>query len=275
MLAGGFAVTGGSRATAQTLPDTGGRPIVFFRTNGEATSDVAPISASPGTSPPFRSGQPLQFRASAFDSDGLGFPIFAFAGIDTPISFLWDFGGGQANPLAIFAESPVVTFDLDPGQESATFAVTLTAFDRTGLSATATGAIAITRTGPPVVNLIVEGLTLPALDGFPVPLRGQNADGVVRFGSLAFDESGLGFPIFAALGNTSPVSYVWSFGGGQPANELEIFSPNPTVTFPTGPAETTFRVSLTVFDATGQSSTRAVNLSLTRGSLPPGPPRRF
>ncbi len=279
LVAAGLGAVCPSRAAAQAVPpDTGGRPIVFFQANGEAVSNVPPIFTAQLTSPPFRSGQPLQLQAFAIDSDGLGFPVFAFAGITTPISFLWNFGGGQANGLAVFAERPVVTFTLPPGPESATFTVTLTAFDRTGLSTTATGTILVTRTGPPVVNLLVDGLTLPSLpDVEGVGVNVVDSDGVVQLGSLAFDESGLGFPIFADLGNPAPVSYFWSFGGGQPANALDVFSPSPRVTFPIGPGPepTPFRVSLTVFDATGQSTTRATTLFIASefGPFLQGSPR--
>jgi hypothetical protein len=207
-------------------------------------------------------GQPLQFEASAADADGLGFPIFAFAGISTPISFLWDFGGGTSSPLGIFAERPVVTFDLPPGEETRVFTVSLTAFDTTGLSSTRQGLLIVDRSGPPVANLVVDTLFLPEFRFAPTVPR---LDPQVRLGVVAFDESGLGFPIFAPFGIATPVSFVWDFGGGQPANPLEVFSPNPTVTFPVGTPPPTqplnFTVSVTVFDTTGQSTTRSVILS--------------
>ncbi len=239
-------------------------PIVSFTANGERVSDGMPAFPAPLASPSFRSGQPLQLDAVALDVDGLGFPVFDFLGVTTPLSFIWNFGGGQgSNPLAVFAQRPVVTFQLPPGQESGSFTVTVIAFDQTGLSSTATGSIAINRTGPPVLNLIVEGSILPATPGLATVVNVLKPDGVVRLGSLAFDESGLGFPIFAGFGFPGPISYLWTFGGGVPANVLEAFSPNPTVTFPVGAGQPTqFQVSLTVLDATGQSSTRSANIHL-------------
>jgi hypothetical protein len=194
------------------------------------------------------------------DEDGLGFPIFAFAGISTPISYVWDFGGGtSSSPLAIFAERPVVTFELAPGEEERIFELSLTVFDATGLSNKSEGRIRINRSGRPLAQLILDGdLVSGEIDHFEF----RPVDPQVRFGVLAFDESGLGFPIFAPFGQPAAVSFLWDFGGGQPANALEVFSPSPTVTFPVGPGRPprrmAFTVTVTVFDATGQSITRTV-----------------
>jgi hypothetical protein len=270
LVVGSLGALAGTRAHAQTGPPPPENvpPFVAVMANGErlGVPELRPIG--PILQPLFRTGQPLQLEALALDADGLGFTVFAFAGVSTPISYLWDFGGGTANPFAIFAQRPVVTFDLAPGEESRTFTLTLTVFDTTGLSTTSKGSITIDRSGPPVLNLIVGDFVVPTLGGLAGPLTVFQTDPVVRFGSLAFDESGLGFPIFAPFGSTARVSHVWSFGVGQPASALDVFSPSPTVTFPVQPGQANrFPVSLTVFDATGQSTTRSVIVSFV-GSLP-------
>jgi hypothetical protein len=244
-------------------------PTVSFGAGGEL---VAPRSPSTPT-PTFRSGQPVELQALAADSDGLGFPVFASLGFSTPISFLWDFGGGRAaSPLAIFVERPVVTFDLDPGQDSQSFTVSLTAFDALGLRRTASGSVTVVRSGPPIVSIVFDGLTLGSIESLAVPaasLRGR----AVQLGSDVFDEDGLGFPAFADLGITAPVSYLWDFGGGESSGPLAIFTPNPVVTFPVAQDETpSFNISLTVFDATGQSTKRSLLLrTVPGGETPPTP----
>jgi hypothetical protein len=233
------------------------RPMVSFTANG---ADV-PADGTPGSPPLFRSGQSVQLAALATDVDGLGFPIFSFAGISAPISYFWDFGGGQpSNPFAIFLDRPVVTFELASGEQSRTFRVSLTVFDTLGLSTTRTGSITVQRGGggPPMVNLTVgRQIVPPSTTVLSVGAELAQQGGVLQLGNMSSDEDGLGFPVFASFGNSAPVSFLWSFGGGEPENPLAIFSPSPRVRFPTGPS---FTISLTVFDATGQSTTRALTL---------------
>jgi hypothetical protein len=259
LLVGSVAGLGG-RAEAQTAGDNQ-PPVVTFFVNGERVGRLPLVGSVPGVVPRFRMGQPLQFEASAADADGLGFPIFAFAGVSTPISYLWDFGGGTSSPLGVFAERPVVSFDLAPGEQAKNFRVALTVFDTTGLSRTSEGLITIDRSGPPAAQLVIDDIVLPQS---PVVFRIPRVGPQVRLGVVAFDESGLGFPIFAPFGQTAAVSYLWNFGGGQPANPLDVFSPSPTVTFPVGPGSqfVDFLVSVTVFDATGESTTRSVILAI-------------
>jgi hypothetical protein len=245
-----------SRLSIMALPPAANEPpVVRFLANGKPVGGTPTFPSVP-SGPQFRAGQPVQLDAIASDPDGLGFPIFAFAGISTPIRFLWDFGGGTSSPLGVFADRPVVTFDLAPGEQSRTFNVAVTAFDTTGLSSRSGGSIRIDRSGPPLVDLVVDGVTLP----FSPPILTRPSP-QVRLGVVAFDENGLGFPIFAPFGSAVPVSVVWDFGGGQPASVLDVFSQNPTVTFPVGlDGQLSFVVSVTVLDTTGQSTTRSVIL---------------
>jgi hypothetical protein len=231
-------------------------PIVAIRANGDIIAGLGPVGGALFDAR-FRAGQPVQLQAVAQDTDGLGFPLFASLGISTPIMYLWDFGGGQSsNPFAIFDRTPLVTFQLEPGQSSREFTVSLTVLDTLGLRTTRTATVTIERSGPPAVNLVVNGLVLGSTPGEVVTF------GPVRFGAMAFDEDGLGFPIFAGLGSTSAVSFLWNFGGGQTASPLEIFSSSPVVQFPVDPQmQRIFTVSLTVFDATGASTTRSVNIT--------------
>src|SRR5262245_60674036 len=104
LLAGSAAGPGG-RAEAQTAGQNP-PPLVTFAANGEQVGGLPLIAGLPALVPRFRTGQPLQFEAIAADADGLGFPVFAFAGISTPISYVWDFGGGTSSPLGLFAERP-------------------------------------------------------------------------------------------------------------------------------------------------------------------------
>jgi hypothetical protein len=237
-------------------------PDVSFTANGDEVLDPS----SPFRAPPFRAGQPVQLAALAADEDGLGFPVFRFAGIEAPITYLWDFGGAKpSTPFALFTERPLVTFELDPGEQQRTFRVSLTVFDALGLSTTRTASITIQRSGPPFVNLTVDGSVLPSQQtALEVGDQLVQQDGVLQLGSVSFDEDGLGFPIFASFGNSTPVSFVWNFGGGVPENPLDIFSPSPRVRFPIGTQEgATVTIALTVFDAKGQSTTRVLSL-LTR-----------
>ena len=195
-------------------------------------------------------------------------------GHGTPVSFLWDFGGARTvSPLAIFAERPVVAFDLEPGERSKSFTVSLTAFDTLGLRRTATASLTVVRSGPPSVSLSFDGIALGPLETLTVPV--VSLQGAVQLGSEAFDEDGLGFPVFAAFGNTTPVSYIWDFGGGVPSSPLAIFTPSPVVTFPIAPGEQpSFTINLTVFDATGQSTTRTLLLRTVSGATAPVEPLR-
>jgi hypothetical protein len=232
-------------------------PVVGFNANGQVV--VPKLLRDPF--PTFRVGQPVEFEAKVSDPDGLGFPVFASLGFTAPISFLWDFGGGRpASPLEVFAERPVVTFDLDPGEDQRGFTVSLTAFDTLGLSHTLPGRVIVERSGPPIVRLLFDGRPPGPFGSIQVPaadLQGR----AVQLGSNVFDEDGLGFPIFAAFGNPTPVSYLWDFGGGVPSSPLAAFVPDPVVTFPVAPGETPiFVIRLTVFDATGQSTTHSLRL---------------
>jgi hypothetical protein len=213
----------------------------------------------------FKTPGPVRFDAMVSDADGLGFPIFAALGAPAPISFLWSFGGGQpSSPLEIFAASPSVTFELTGRDAFRIFFITLTAFDQLGLSTTRSIPITIVR-GPPLIDSVIfDGAVLTGLEPTFQCSPSFVRDREITLGSEVFDADGLGFPIFASFGNNTPIAFVWSFGGGEPSSPLEVFSANPRVRFPVAADETrSFSISLTVFDATGQSSMRTLRLEVS------------
>ena len=64
------------------------------------------------------------------DPDGLGYPVYAYAGNMTLVKYLWSFDGAEPNWLyAAFTAVPKVTFHLDPGEPSRTFELKAQVFD--------------------------------------------------------------------------------------------------------------------------------------------------
>jgi lysophospholipase L1-like esterase len=79
------------------------------------------------------SGTQITFTAIASDADGLGYPVFAGYGNNTPITYIWNFGGGTTpGPLYVFSPQPPVTFTKGPGEASHTFNVSVTVWDAVG-----------------------------------------------------------------------------------------------------------------------------------------------
>ncbi len=201
------------------------------------------------------SDRPVNFTAIASDSDGIGFPVFAAFGNSAPVSVIWDFAGGVPdNPLQVFSTTPRARFSGAPGT---VFPVSVVAFDALGLSTQRTVEL-ILENGSPNVSIAANGA--PVLGGagsggsLEIP-----SGGTIQFRAQASDSDGIGFPVFAAFGNSAPVSFLWDFGGGVTANPLEIFAAAPSVTF-SGDPGATFSVRLAVFDSLG--ATTEVQLSV-------------
>jgi hypothetical protein len=222
--------------------------------------------------PPF---QTITFGGQASDPDGLGFPVFAFLGIPTPVTFIWNFGGitPSNGALAIFGPSPAVMFPApsDPNGPSATFPVSLTAFDALGNSTTRSFSVIVGQ-NPSVGQISANGdqnFPLSPIPGGLMPSRFRIGQ-PVQLEVDASDSDGLGFPIFAGLGVSTPISFLWDFGGGQGSNPLAIFQQNPVVTFNLNPGEDirVFKVSVTVFDSLGFQTSSQRDVIVERSGPP-------
>ncbi len=94
----------------------------------------------------------------------------------------------------------------------------------------------------------------------------------VIFDVEAWDEDGLGYPVFAGFGNLNVVSFIWDFDGAEVAHPLTAFMASPEVTFnlPPGEASWSYQLSVTVYDAAGNSTVIPLIVSVLE--LPPAVP---
>ncbi len=225
-------------------------PEVSIQANGAPAPAMAVVPANTA----------VAFDGVVADADGLGFPIFRPFGSVAPVSLLWDFGGGQllSPPLSLFSRTPVARFDLSPGSPSRVFPVALSAFDTLG--DTTRQQVQVIASEPPDVDFSIDGLRASPIT-IPSGTR-------LQFSSLASDEDGLGFPIFASFGSSAPISVFWNFGGGRPDNGLSVFAAQPGATFSLDPGERerTFVVELSAFDTLGLGAQRSVPITVVNGS---------
>jgi hypothetical protein len=86
----------------------------------------------------------------------------------------------------------------------------------------------------------------------------------VIFDVEAWDEDGLGYPVFEGFGNLTPVSFIWDFDGAEVAHSLVAFSASPNVTFHLPPGETSrsYHLSVTAYDTFGNSTVAPVLVSV-------------
>jgi lysophospholipase L1-like esterase len=196
----------------------------------------------------------VQFQISASDPQGIGFPVFSWLGSDGKTKVLWNFDGATAAPLAVFSLTPTVTFPLGAGGATVTYNLAASVYDGSAKHTDVT--LDVIATQPPDVNVLANG----------VPITGPLtvASGTqITFTAIASDEDGLGYPVFAAFGNNTPITYIWNFGGGTTPGPLYVFSSQPPVTFTKGPGQSsrTFNVSLTVWDAVGSTTTFPITVT--------------
>ncbi|MEO1936445.1 MAG: thrombospondin type 3 repeat-containing protein, partial [Myxococcales bacterium] len=94
----------------------------------------------------------------------------------------------------------------------------------------------------------------------------------VIFDVEAWDEDGLGYPVFEGFGNLTPVSFIWDFDGAEVAHPLTTFMASPEVTFNLPPGETSgsYQLSVTAYDAVGNSTVIPLIVSVLE--LPPAVP---
>jgi hypothetical protein len=227
---------------AEALPD------VTILANGAAAPLMKTVVA----------GTPVAFDGIVADADGLGFPVLARAfGFTPPISVIWDFGGGQllSEPATVFSLTPVARFDLAPGGLSRVHPVALSAFDTLG--DTTRQQVQVIASEPPDAEIRINGM--PAQPTTIV--SGTN----LQFLAVAGDEDGLGFPILAGFGSSTPFSFLWNFGGGQPDSPASVLTiqPGATFTLDRGERERTFLVELSVFDTLGLTTQRSVPITVT------------
>ena len=88
--------------------------------------------------------------------------------------------------------------------------------------------------GHPVTGLIA------VVDGTTIPFRVE-----------AWDEDDLGYPVFEDFGNSTPVSFIWDVDGAEVANALNLFSPEPNITFnlPEGVEENRYTLNVRAYDS--------------------------
>jgi hypothetical protein len=100
----------------------------------------------------------------------------------------------------------------------------------------------------------------PAGVGLTVP-----ANMPIVFTAEGGDADGLGTPVFAPFGNTTPISYLWNASGGQVSAPLSNFTAKLTATFPlpAGARAQMFPVSVTAFDTLGDASTAQIQVRVT------------
>jgi hypothetical protein len=86
----------------------------------------------------------------------------------------------------------------------------------------------------------------------------------VIFDVEAWDEDGLGYPVFEGFGNLNVVSFIWAFDGAEVSHPLVAFSASPNVTFHLPPGETSwsYQLSVTAYDAVGNSTVAPVVVSV-------------
>jgi hypothetical protein len=203
-------------------------------------------------------GTMIQFDTTAHDPDGLGYPIFAWAGNDTPFSYLWNLDGAAVpHGWWLFTPSPPVTFDLPAGEATRTYDLSVSVWDTTGESTTVPITVTATQAPEVAVNANGEPVTGPIAVG---------SGTTIQFETIASDEDGLGYPIFAWMGNDGPVSYAWDFDGATVPDPLWYFAPSPPVTFTLEPGETfrTFEVSVGVWDALGIETVFPIQVDVTQ-----------
>ena len=198
-------------------------------------------------------GQAVQLAAEISDEDGLGFPIFASAGVTSRVSLIWSFpeGAQPAGALAAFSPTPTLTFPRPPGSPTIELEASVQVFDFLG--DTSVASVPIIVSDPPQVSL--------EANGSPVSAIAIQSGQAVQLSATLSDDDGLGFPVFAPLGFDTLITYAWDFGGGQVANPLQVLAPQPRVTFTGAPGDS-FTVRLTVFDAVGVSTTRSLRVDL-------------
>jgi hypothetical protein len=94
-------------------------------------------------------------------------------------------------------------------------------------------------------------------DGTTIPLRVQG-----------WDEDGLGYAVFAFLGNPTILPYIWDFDGAASGNPLLPFIPTPNVTFelPAGESSHTYDVSVAAYDRQGNSSIAQLTVTVPEPS---------
>ncbi len=177
-------------------------------------------------------GSSVTFQGTANDPDG-----------NTPLTYLWNFGGGAANTTV---QNPGAVAFATAG----TYHVTFTATDSRGLSDPTPPSRTVTVTGLSVNQAPNSSISSPATD---VSIAtGQS----VTFQGSALDPDG-----------NTPLSYQWNFGGGAANSTAQ--NPGP-VTFATAG---TFNVSFTATDALGLSdptpATRVVTVSALVANQPP------
>ena len=229
-----------------------GAPVVSVRANG------APLTGEVRVA----SGVPLRLVAQASDPDGLGFPVFRALGDNKPVSFIWDFAGGQPDsPEAALSAAPTVRFFLQAGERERRVQLRLVVVDTKGTQAQVLVPVRVVSVGPPELMVRVDGTTVA--QGRRVIVRPGTP---VQFLAVATDPDGLGFPALQASGIDTPISYVWDFGGGTPGNVLAPFAPNPFVTFDLaqGSVAATFNVRVTVIDTMGAMTTREIPVDVVR-----------
>lgn len=211
----------------------------------DVLADGVPVGDSIVVAP----GLPVQFDINASDPNGIGFPVFAWLGNGGNVQVIWNFDGAAAVglPLAVFNPTPTVTFELGAGGISQTLTLSATVYDGSGRQTVATFDVIVT--DPPSVSVLADGVAITG--PLSVPSGSQ-----VTFTAIANDDDGLGFPIFAWLGNNNPISFLWNFDGGTVPGPLYFFFHQPPVTFTLDPGETsrTFDVSVTVYDTLGSST---------------------
>jgi hypothetical protein len=125
---------------AATVYDGSGKQTsVAFDVIANEPPDVDVLaSGTPITGPlNVASGTQITFNVIASDADGLGYPVFAWAGNNNPVTYIWNFGGGTTpGPLWVFSPQPSVTFTKSPGETSHTFNLSVTVWDTIGSTTT-------------------------------------------------------------------------------------------------------------------------------------------
>jgi hypothetical protein len=223
-------------------------PIVSVTADGNPVN--GPLVVADGTT--------IQFSASATDGDGLGFPVFAWLGNYIPVSYIWSLDGASVpGSLWSFHSSPPVTFDLPSGVATRVYDVTVGVWDTTGENTVFP--ITVTTTEPPDVSVTADGVPITG----PIAITSGTT---VQFFATSSDEDGLGYPIFAWLGNNSLVAHLWYLDGGTVPGALWPFHHAPPVTFTLDPGETsrTFNVNLNVYDTLGIATQVPIQVDVTQ-----------
>ncbi len=229
--------------------------------NGDACAPDVTVTLEGNPIPdPFviANGSTVTFTTVADDEDGLGFPVFAFLGNDSLVRYIWNLDGATVpGPLYYFFHSPPVTFTLEPAESTRVFNVSVTVYDAVGITTRVDIPVTVTR--PPEVSVTADGAPITG------PLS-VTSGSTVLFQTTASDADGLGFPVFAFLGNNSLVRYIWNLDGATVPGPLYYFFHSPPVTFTLNPGESsrTFNVSVTVYDALGVTTTVPITVNVTQ-----------